>query len=447
MATPELRYLTTSDGVRIAYAVHGSGPPLLFVRGWMSHIELQWEEPAYRRFFEALGSAYTVIRYDIRGNGRSARDVLDRLTLDDLVLDIEAVVDWLDVADPVIWATCYGGPIAARYLRRHPQGATRLVLDGSAARFGETDGTVEVPMLRLMDRDPAAAQVQIAHATNPEPGGLGADVIQRYRATMTNDVGNVLYTMAYLTDFTDDMAAIEVPTLVIHRRDSQAVPFKCGRELAATVPGARFVGLDGAAHNPWAGDAAAVLDTVGAFLGVGFPELGEITVPTLDTAVILFTDIVGSTHSQAHLGDEKAQARLQIHDRIIAAALDRHRGQRVKGTGDGVMAAFTSVSQALAAAGQIQLEHWARNQASRDDAVHVRIGLNAGEPVAIDGDLHGLVVATAARACNAAEPDQILVTNVVRELAGGKGFTFTDVGEHDLKGLDGPVRLYAMEWR
>ena len=117
---PAIRFALTEDEVSIAYSVHGSGPPLVFVRGWISHLDLQWLFPDYRLFMEALGRHFTVIRYDARGNGLSERNVVGRLGPDDLALDLHAVTKALNVFDATYLATCYGGPVVARFARQAP---------------------------------------------------------------------------------------------------------------------------------------------------------------------------------------------------------------------------------------------------------------------------------------------------------------------------------------
>jgi adenylate cyclase len=161
---------------------------------------------------------------------------------------------------------------------------------------------------------------------------------------------------------------------------------------------------------------------------------------------ILFTDMEGSTSLTQRLGDAAAQDILRTHNRIVRDALAAHSGNEIKHTGDGIMASFTSASAALEAAVAIQKALADHNQGDPDTPIRVRIGLNAGEPVAEDEDLFGTAVQLAARVCDKAEPGQVLVSNVVQELAAGKGFDFADQGEASLKGFEKPVRLHAVRW-
>jgi class 3 adenylate cyclase len=170
--------------------------------------------------------------------------------------------------------------------------------------------------------------------------------------------------------------------------------------------------------------------------------------PIADSAfrIIAFTDIVGSTRLTQRLGDRAAMNILREHDEIVRAALKEHEGREIKHTGDGIMACFQSVTSALESTIVVQRRLFEVNKDRGDEAVQVRVGLNAGEPVQDGGDLFGAVVQLARRVCDAAEPNSILTANVVRELAMGKGFLFKDCGETLLKGFDDPVRLHEVHW-
>ena len=161
---------------------------------------------------------------------------------------------------------------------------------------------------------------------------------------------------------------------------------------------------------------------------------------------ILFTDLEGSTAMTQRLGDARAQDVLHVHNSIVRAALNRLEGSEIKHTGDGIMASFASATRGLECAVAIQRALAAHNASAPDSVIHVRIGLNAGEPVAEDSDLFGTAVQIAARVCEHAQPDQILVSNVVRELASGKGFLFSDRGDSVLRGFEDPVRLFEVRW-
>lgn len=170
--------------------------------------------------------------------------------------------------------------------------------------------------------------------------------------------------------------------------------------------------------------------------------------PIADSAfrTIVFTDIVGSTSTTQRIGDQAAMEMLRVHNDIVRAALREHDGREIKHTGDGIMACFHSVTSALQSTIGVQRALLERNRGRGEDAVHVRVGLSAGEPVEDSGDLFGSVVQMARRVCDAGEAGSILTSNVIRELAMGKGFTFKDRGEAQLKGFADPVRLHELHW-
>ncbi len=160
---------------------------------------------------------------------------------------------------------------------------------------------------------------------------------------------------------------------------------------------------------------------------------------------VLFTDIVGSTELTQRLGDDTAMEFLHVHDAIVRDALSASNGREVKHTGDGIMASFVSAASAVRCAAQIRRELTRRDEFQKH-RIKVRIGGAAGEPVERDNDIFGMTVQLAARLCSCAEPDQILVSNVVAELCIGKGLAFRALGEVSLKGFDRPIRIHAVEW-
>ncbi len=446
-----IRFALTEDEVSIAYSLHGAGPPLVFVRGWVSHLDLQWLFPDYRLFMEALGRHFTVVRYDVRGNGLSERNVVGRLTLDDLALDLHAVTAALDLDGATYMATCYGGPIVARFARQAPGAVGRLVLDGTYAR-GEDIGSQEMrdsvlATVKLLETQPGMASTMLGYYTHPDGSdSQRADGRDRLgREAISADVAGELYALSFELDASKDLINLDMPTLVTHRRDSKSIPVGLGRRVAALVPGASFVATEGRPHNPWDGDATDFLTATGEFLGVHLAEGYHPRVVVRPT-VILFSDIVESTENSSRLGDSVAHEGTLAFQAITRQCLEMRGGRLVKSMGDGAMAEFPSVSQGIGCA--IDMQHAFATFATEnpDLNLHVRIGINAGEPLSQDDDLHGLVVSTAARICDQGLGSEILVSNVVRELAIGKGFSFVDRGKANLKGIAEPVHLYRVEY-
>ena len=446
---PSTRFLRTPDGVNIAYSTLGEGPPLVFVRGFLSNIELSWSKPSYREYWSALASRFTVVAYDMRGNGLSDRDP-DRIDLEVALCDLRSVLDELNIHRATLLGQCFGGPIAMAFAARHPERIDRLILDGTYARGVDLSPADQRAKLLAMMRDlPAAANMTLDYLTNPDPEPTQT-LREYYRhQRRTPDYASprttaMLYEFGFSVDVTDMLHRVTAPTLVLHRRGNLAVRFDLGRDLAARIHGAQFVPLAGTAANPWDGDIVPALTAISEFTGVDL-EMPERTRQSIGARTILFTDLVSSTAITTRMGDRAGQDMLERHNMIVRRALSEHDGQEVKHTGDGIMASFASASLAAACAIRIQQDIADQNEEAAEQ-VGVRIGMNAGEPIADEDDLFGAAVQLARRVCDTAAPSEILATNVVRELCLGKGLTFEPRGEHELKGFDDPVTLYAVPW-
>jgi class 3 adenylate cyclase len=229
----------------------------------------------------------------------------------------------------------------------------------------------------------------------------------------------------------------------MHQRDDRVIPVGHARALAAALPDSRFLLFDGDSNVPWHGGATQqMLDAVIDFCGLR--PRAELRPAASALCTILFTDVEGSTALTERLGDVQARDILRRHERVVREQLAGQGGSEIKALGDGFMASFLSTSRALECAMAIQR---ALADAWQEEALRVRIGLNAGEPIEEDADLFGSAVNKAARVASAAAGGQILVTNVVKELAEGKRFTFVDRGETSLRGFQGATRLYELRWR
>jgi pimeloyl-ACP methyl ester carboxylesterase len=429
--------VTTSDGVRIAYCTHGSGPPLVFVRGWISHLEAFWEKDTTRAFFEALGERFTVVRFDSRGQGLSER-VVEHIDLDALTNDLETVVDVLELEDVVLYGQTFGGPIAINYAARHPYRISRLILDGTYAKPLMPYEQARESFLRTLEEMWPDSLSLVAQLTSPGKDAA-VDVRSDWAVSaITGTMAARLYRLGVTVDVSHLLAHLAIPTLVMHRRRSRSVPFRHARDLVAELPNPTFVPLDGTHHNPWEGDAQAALDAIGRFLGVDLPLPSRPVEPSAPVA-ILFTDMEASTAMTSRLGDVRAQELVRTHDAVVRAAIGSADGLEVKHTGDGIMASFVSISAAVTAAVEIQ-----RGLRRVEAPFRVKIGIDVGEPLRDGNDLTGTVVQSARRIVDRAEPGQILVSDVVRRLVAGKEFTFVDRGRVTLRGLPERVRLYAV---
>ncbi len=446
----QIRFCTTSDGVRIAYAAVGEGPPLVRVLGWFSHLELDWGTPWVKAAVEVTARKYTYIRYDGRGMGLSDRDVTD-FSVESQLKDLEAVIDAVELPQVALYALSQGGPVAITYAARHPERVSHLVLYGSFARVRPRDAQEAQlwPALVTLVRqgwgsdNPAFRQTFTAMFMPDADAGRIRWFNDLQRAsTSAENAANFLVQLGSF-NVTDLLPAVKTPTLIFHCRGDQAVPFERGRELAAAIPNARFVPLDSNNHALGIEEPAwqVLQQNMDSFLGVGEEAKAGAALSGLVT--ILFTDMEGSTSLTQRLGDAGAQELLRTHNAIVRDALKAHDGSEIKHTGDGIMTSFPTASKALACATAIQTAFTQRNETG-EEPIKVRIGLNAGEPVAEEEDLFGTAVQLAARVCAQAEPGQVLAANVVRELAAGKPFLFSDQGDVVLRGFEDPVRLYEV---
>jgi len=443
----QIQFVTAPDGVNLAVATMGSGPPLLIVPGWISHLELDWTWPQSHDLFERLARNHLLVRYDKRGTGLSDRDVSD-YSLEAQVGDLEAIIDALGLRGVALLGYSQGGPISIAYAVQRPDNVSHLLLYGTYhnSNIAEFRDLADA-LIALIRADwggyGGAAMLEVFIPGAPPEARETFAEYQRQAADAEGAIGTTVAAWEY--EITPLLPQVTTPTLVLHRRGDKACPFQQGREIAARIPGARFVPLEGDIHVISLGDTEPLITAIEEFLlGAEGPRARPKVGEGLQT--ILFTDMEGSTTLTQRLGDAGAQEVLRTHNRIIRDALNMHGGTETKHTGDGVMVSFPFASRAIACAVAIQRRFASHNE-SNPDPIRVRIGLNAGEPVAEDEDLFGTAVQLAARICAHAEPGQILASNVVQELAAGKGFAFTDRGEATLKGFDEPVRLYEVRWR
>ena len=247
-------------------------------------------------------------------------------------------------------------------------------------------------------------------------------------------------------DTTDILGRVQCPTLVIARRDGG---FGDPGPLAAGIPGAQLTYIPGTAAFPYIDEAQPSFDAVNSFLRQSAAQRGEPADQLADVVgafrTILFTDVVASTPLLAQLKDAKMREVMRDHDAVLDAAVSEHGGRVVKEIGDAFMVEFAIPSAAVECA--IAMQRGIQAQfADSDIPIRLRIGINAGEPVAEDGDLHGASVNIAKRLESAAATNGILISDVVKQAVVGKDFEFADQGEVALKGFDDPVHAWSVEW-
>lgn len=445
-----IKYVSSADGANIAYEADGSGPPLLYVRGWISNLELQRLDPAIERLFAPLREHRTVIRYDGRGNGLSDWELPNPITYEDLVADLDAVISTIDAPTFDIWATTYGGPLAIDYIARHPERINKVVLDGTYAN-GRTFTSPEqaetmFELLAMATVSPDVVFSSLSFMSDPDPLMTHEARVARMRKSISAAAVEPLYRLAYEYDVEELLPLVTPPTLLLHRSDSRAVTSRSASQLAASIPNATLRLLDGAAHNLYEGDWETALSAIADFLEIPISVSEPIDDESRESEVVvlLFTDIAGSTAMTTRAGDDDAQHVLRTHNRIVRAAVENCAGTEVKHTGDGILATFRGVIAATQAAISIANQVEALPVDDGLPRLAIKMGINAGEPLAESGDLYGSSVQIAARVCDVAGENEIVVTEVVRELLRGKQQEFESLGAPSLKGIDDPIPLWRL---
>jgi pimeloyl-ACP methyl ester carboxylesterase/DNA-binding CsgD family transcriptional regulator len=242
---PAIRFVSTPAG-RVAYSVTGSGPPLLYFLGWVSHLELMWELPAHRRFVEVLAREFTVVRYDRVGCGLSdrARDVF---TLESELAVLDALIEHLGLDRYALLGSCDGGQVAAAHAARNPGAVAALLVYGSCANGEDlTPDPVKASVLATVRAHWGLGSRVLADIWLPDASAETVAAFARVqRGAATAEVAGALLDMFYRIRVDDILPAIRVPALVLHRRGSRAVRFELGRQLASQIPGAQLVALEG----------------------------------------------------------------------------------------------------------------------------------------------------------------------------------------------------------
>jgi class 3 adenylate cyclase len=446
---PTTRYAKSGD-VNIAYQVIGEGPlDLVYVPGWVSHLDLNWEEPDYARFLERLASFSRLIMFDKRGTGLSDRVPVNALpTLEQRMDDVRAVMDATGSEQAALFGASEGGPMCALFAATYPERVGSLVMYGSYAR-GLPEGDYPWAATRWATTpDDLEAMLELMGERWGEPDdflGLWGPSIaghdrykqwwSRYLRISASPAAAVAFSrMNHQVDVRHVLPTIRVPTLVIHRaEDSLNLPAG-SRYMADRIPGARYVELPGEDHLWFFGDQDALLDEIEQFL-TGTRRVRE---PDRVLATVMFTDIVGSTERAAELGDRRWRELLASHEAVVRAQLERFRGREVQMLGDGVLATFDGPARAIRCARVICDE-------IRALGIEIRAGLHTGECEMVNGDVVGIAVHTGARVSAKASSGEVLVSSTVKDLVAGSGIEFQDRGVHQLKGVPGEWRLFAVE--
>ena len=435
---PETQYAKSGD-VNIAYQVSGEGPlDLVLVPGFVSHLDIDWEEPRYAHMLRRLSSFARLIRFDKRRTGLSDRAV-GLPDLETRMDDVRAVMDAVGSERAALYGYSEGGPMCCLFAATYPRRVSALVLYASYAKRRDPDA--DYPWAATWEeRQAYAAEVERDWGTHADHARMGADSdeasirwwLRRARAAASPGAARDLILMNSQIDIRHVLPAVTAPTLVLHRTGDADSSVEEGRYLAAHVAGARFVELEGSSHMISV-DADQIVDEVESFL-TGVRRGPD---PDRVLATILFTDLVRSTERAVAEGDRRWAELIERHHEVVRRELERFRGRELDVAGDGFFAAFDGPARAVRCATAI------RDGLSRI-GLGVRAGVHTGECEQVAGKLAGVAVVTGARISAAAGEGEVLVSATVRDLVAGSGIAFEERGERELKGIPGPRRLYAV---
>ena len=436
-ALPPIQYVTAADGTILAYTAHGTGAPCLYLNplGW--HLERCWDVDAHRRFFDWLSARAQLIRVDYRGSGLSQRGAVD-CSMARVVEDLDRVLAHLDVGPVAVLAFGPSTLTALAFAHRFPTRIARLVLHhpvASGADLAAAAGMSEIgPLIarnwELFTELSSAALFGTHDARAAQQAAL-------LRAAVTPAEFHAFWQALVATDVSALLPEIAAPALVVLPSESLSMQPNAVRRVAASLPNARVIGMEGRFVARVLEDPRMVA-AIAEFLDLpAGPATGA---ARQRTAVILFADIVESTALTEQLGDGAFRERARALDEGLRARIRAGGGRAVDGKllGDGVLAVFESARAALAVA-----------LACRDTAdaagLPLHLGLHAGDVIDEGSNVYGGAVNVAARVAAAAAPGEVLVTDTVRGLARTSAdVAFTDRGTQRLKGVADPQPLFAV---
>ena len=352
-----IRY-AKSGGVNIAYQVSGAGPvDLVYVGGWITHIEVAREDPATVRFQESLRRFSRVVEFDKRGTGLSDRVLDSQLpTMEERMDDIRAVMDAVGLERASLFGFSEGGALAMLFAATYPHRTTNLVLWGSQASmarragypWGMTPEQIEEAVGAYEERWGTGVGLSAFLPSRRDDQAMWQWWARFQRLAASPGAAVTLLRMNAEVDIRGVLSAISAPTLILHRSSDVISPIEHGRYLSEHIPGARLVEFEGSDHWPWVGETAPIVEEIEEFL-TGARHAPE---PERALATVMFTDIAGSTERAAQLGDSAWRELLGRHDAMVRDALARHRGREVKSIGDGSWRRLMALREGFAAPAQ-----------------------------------------------------------------------------------------------
>jgi pimeloyl-ACP methyl ester carboxylesterase len=439
VTTPATTRYARSGDLSIAYQVTGGGPiDLVLVPGFISHLEMDWQEPRSAHFLARLGSFARLIRFDKRGTGLSDRPG-EMPDLEARMDDVRAVLDAVDSEKAVLFGYSEGGPMCCLFAATYPQRTSALVLYGTYAKRRDPDDDYPWAPTRE-EREVYADELASTWAWKADlqrvapsaDAALAEWWATRARAAASPGAARALILMNSAIDVRAVLPSIRVPTLVLHRSGDRDASVDEGRYLAERIPDARFVELPGRDHVPWI-DGDQIVDEVEEFLtGVRGRDRVQRRLAT-----IMFIDIVASTDLVVRLGDAEWRALLERHNASVRRILPRYDGREVSTAGDGLLAVFDGPARAIRCGCELV-------DSAGGLGLQLRVGIHTGECEMIGDDVAGIAVHIAARVASKAEPSEVLVSRTLRDIVAGSGLEFGDGRTRVLKGVPGEWQLFAV---
>jgi len=426
MQRPETHYAKSGD-VHIAYQVFGTGPiDLVIVPGFISNLDVHWDDPGYAHLLWRLAAFARVIMFDKRGTGLS--DPVSQLpNLETRMDDVRAVMDAAGSERAALLGGSEGGPLAMLFAATYPKRTRALILYGSYAHFYSS-------VLSKERLESFIAKAEESWGTGASLRAFAPGMLEkprfrewwaRYERLGASPAAVVaLFRMNAEIDVRAVLPTIGVPTLVIHRRDDVRVSFTGGRYLAEHIAGAKFVEIPGSDHLFWVGDTDRIADELEEFLTGMRPRSEHNRV----LATIVALDISGAPRSAD---------RLERHDARLQAAIDHFRGRAMATRPDGTLVSFDGPARAVRFAIAV------RNSAA-ELGFAVRCGIHTGEIELHDGDAGGLAIHVAMRVAAQARPGEIFASSIVRDLVVGSELRFGEARTVTVEGLAEPVRVVAV---
>ena len=441
MNVPQTKYAKSGD-LSIAYQVIGDGPfDLVYVPGFVSNVELMWDEPRYARAFRDLASFCRLILFDKRGTGLSDRvDVAELPTIEVRMDDVRAVMDAVGSERAALFGHSEGGCMSIVFAAAYPERTRALITYGAFAKRLRSD---DYPWALAFD-DRMAAVVETERQWGgpadmsfyaPSAAGdaqLAAWFATYQRRSASPGAAAALMRMNSFVDVRAILPLVRVPTLVLQADEDRDVRVEEGRYLAAHIPGARYVEFRSGDHLWYISHETEMLGEIQEFL------TGARALPGADRflATVLFTDIVNGTAKAAELGDRGWRALVERHHALVRTELERHRGVEVDTAGDGFFATFDGPARAVRCGLSIR-------DRVRDLGIEIRAGVHTGECELIAGKTGGIAVIIGSRVREQAAPGVVLATSTVKDLTAGSGLRFEAQGTRRLKGVPDEWQIFS----